>query len=90
MKCLNCTELLRRLDSAEGKYAGARAAPFYNVSTECAAKEQVDMERAKSDLYEHQLVCLCFWSRCEEQIPEFILCNKDRFTHKGIGIDQWN
>jgi hypothetical protein len=29
------------------------------VSTDVAAGRQVDMERAKSDLREHQSVCLC-------------------------------
>ena len=73
MNCLNCTELLRTLISAEGKYERACSSPFYSVSTELAAKEQVDMERAKSDLYEHQLVCR--WFGCEGQIPELIYGN---------------
>jgi hypothetical protein len=75
VKCLNCTELLRTLISADGKYERARSSPFYNVSTELDAKEQVDMERDKSDLYEHQLVCSWFWSGCEGQIPELIYGN---------------
>jgi hypothetical protein len=39
---------------------GARALPtaaFYRVSTEPAGKKQVDMERAKTDLKEHQSIC---------------------------------
>jgi len=32
-------------------------AAFYRVSTELAAKKQVDMERAKTDLQEHRSIC---------------------------------
>ncbi len=40
-----------------GKYSEARSGAFYQVSTELAAKRQVDMERARNDLEEHQLIC---------------------------------
>jgi transposase len=36
----------------------ARSAAYYQVSTELAAQRNVDMKRAKSDLEEHQLVCV--------------------------------
>jgi hypothetical protein len=35
----------------------ARSAAFYRISTEFAAKRQVDMERAKNDMEEHLLIC---------------------------------
>lgn len=57
MDCLRCTHLEHALESVLGKYREARLAPFYQVSTELAAKRQVDMERAKNDLEEHQLIC---------------------------------
>ncbi|MGA2335912.1 MAG: hypothetical protein WA383_00100 [Terriglobales bacterium] len=39
-------------------YIEALSAAYYRVSTELAACKNVDMERAKSDLEEHRLLCL--------------------------------
>jgi len=39
-------------------YIQALSAAYYRVSTELAAYKNVDMERAKSDLEEHRLVCV--------------------------------
>ena len=58
MDCLICKDLERALESRPSAYIEARAAAYYRVSTELAAKKNVDMERAKSDLEEHQLVCV--------------------------------
>jgi len=58
MVCLTCKDLERTLDFRCSKYFEARSAAYYQVSTEFAAKKNVDMERAKSDLEEHQLVCV--------------------------------
>lgn len=55
--CVVCKDLVRVQELATGKYHVARAAPFYRVSTEIAAKLQVDMERAKSSLSEHLSSC---------------------------------
>jgi hypothetical protein len=57
MDCLTCKSLYRIVDRARAEYAEARSAAFYTVSTEIAAKSQVDMERAKTDLREHRSVC---------------------------------
>jgi len=57
MDCLQCTDLSRTFESAHLKYVAARSAEFYRISTEIAAKKQVDMERAKTDLQEHQAIC---------------------------------
>jgi hypothetical protein len=57
MDCLVCKDLDRALDSTLAGYVAACASAFHRVSTEFAAKKEVDMERAKSDLEEHQLVC---------------------------------
>jgi len=57
MDCLICKDLERVVKSRRSKYLDARCAAFYRVSTELAAMRNVDMERAKSDLAEHQLVC---------------------------------
>jgi hypothetical protein len=53
MDCLICKGLERTLESRRSAYSEARAAGYYRVSTELAAKKNVDMERAKSDLEEH-------------------------------------
>ena len=57
MNCLVCRELTRVLDTADTGYKTALAAPFYLVSTEIAARMQVDMERARIALSEHLSSC---------------------------------
>lgn len=57
MDCLKCTDLQQAFESKLGKYIEARSAAYYRVSTALAAHKNVDMERAWSDLEEHQLVC---------------------------------
>lgn len=57
MNCLECTTLDRTLKAALAEYIEARSAAFYRVSTEFAAIKQVDMERAKASVQEHELVC---------------------------------
>jgi hypothetical protein len=58
MDCLECKGLEEAFESGLSKYIEACFAAYYRVSTELAAKKKVDMERAKSDLEEHQLVCI--------------------------------
>jgi len=58
MDCLMCKGLRRVFESKRSQYIEARSAAYYQVSTELAAYKNVDMERAKSDLEEHQLVCV--------------------------------
>ena len=55
--CLACENLNRVYESKLTKYLAARSAVLYRISTEFAAKQQVDMERAKNDLEEHLLIC---------------------------------
>jgi hypothetical protein len=55
--CLECKNLNRVFKSELTKYLVARSAAFYRISTEFAAKRQVDMERAKNDMEEHLLIC---------------------------------
>jgi len=55
--CVVCKDLTRVLNFSTNEYHVARAAPFYRVSTEIAAKMQVDMERAKVALDEHVSSC---------------------------------
>jgi len=56
--CLMCKDLERAFEYRRNQYIEARSAAYYRVSTELAAYKNVDMERAKSDLEEHQLVCV--------------------------------
>lgn len=57
MDCLLCKELSQLFETASLEYRDARSSAFYQVSTEFAAVKRVDMERAKSSLEEHQLIC---------------------------------
>jgi hypothetical protein len=58
MNCLECKNLEEAFEGRLRKYNEARSAPYYRVSTELAAKKNVDMERARNDLEEHQFVCV--------------------------------
>jgi len=58
MQCLKCKNLQEAFESRLSKYIEACSAAYYRVSTELAAKKNVDMERARYDLEEHQLTCL--------------------------------
>jgi hypothetical protein len=55
--CLICENLEAACESRLSEYAEARSAAYYRVSTELAAYKNVEMERAKSELEEHRLVC---------------------------------
>lgn len=57
MDCLTCVHLEHVFESRLSKYREARFSSFFRVSTELAAKKQVDMERARNDLEEHQSTC---------------------------------
>jgi len=63
MDCMICKALERAFESRNSEYSAARSAVYYQVSTELAAYKNVDMERARSDLEEHQLVCVSPASR---------------------------
>jgi hypothetical protein len=58
MDCFICKGLERAFDSKHSEYIKACSDAYYRVSTDLAAYKNVDMERAKSDLKEHQLVCV--------------------------------
>ncbi len=57
MNCVRCDHLMRVFASRLEGYVQARTAAFYRVSTKLAARKQVDMERARTDLEEHRLAC---------------------------------
>ncbi len=57
MDCPMCKDLEQVFEARRSNYIAARSAAYYRVSTELAAYKNVEMERAKSNLEEHQLVC---------------------------------
>ena len=57
MNCLTCAHLEQLYESRLSKYRKLRSGAFYQFSTELAARKEVDMERAKNDLEEHQMIC---------------------------------
>lgn len=57
MDCLTCVHREQVFESRLSLYREARFSSFYRVSTEVAARKQVDMERARDDLEEHQSTC---------------------------------
>jgi hypothetical protein len=54
---LECAALDRTFKAAFAKYIEARSSALFRVSTEFAAMDQVDMERSKTSIQEHELVC---------------------------------
>ena len=58
MDCLICKDLQRAFESSHGAYIDACSAAYYRVSTELAAYKNVEMERARTNLEEHQFVCV--------------------------------
>jgi len=57
MGCLECKNLEEAFESRLSQYIDARSAAYYRVTTELAAQRNVDMEHARNNLEEHQLVC---------------------------------
>jgi hypothetical protein len=58
MECLECVHLEQVFQFRLSDYCEARFSAFYQVCSELAAKKNVDMERARYDLEEHQSICL--------------------------------
>jgi hypothetical protein len=57
MKCLTCQQLEQAHEAAFSEYAEARASALFRICSNLAARKNVDMERTKSELEEHSLVC---------------------------------
>ena len=57
MDCPICKGLHHAFETRRDAYVEARHAAYYRVSTELAAIKKVDMERARSAIDEHQLMC---------------------------------
>jgi hypothetical protein len=63
-----CKSLKRTFEAKRSQYVEARSAAFYQVSSELAAYKNVNMQRAKNDLEEHQSVCA---SKTVDTVPGF-------------------
>jgi len=68
MSCSECNDLYRVFERTRTRYVEARSAAFFQVSTRIAVRKYVDVQRAKSDLHEHQLVCP--WAIVAQQLGQ--------------------
>jgi len=66
MNCAECRDLYRVFERRSSSYAHARSSAFMRVSTTIAAKTYIDLQRALSDLQEHQADCP--WAIAAEHI----------------------
>lgn len=57
MNCSECKDLYRAFERTRARFEEARSAAFFQVSTKIAVRNHVNLERAKSDLREHQETC---------------------------------
>jgi len=57
MKCVVCANLERTYLARLSEYIEARSSVCYRVSTRLAAQTNVEMERARYELEEHQSLC---------------------------------
>ncbi|MGO9323403.1 MAG: hypothetical protein ACLP07_02490 [Terracidiphilus sp.] len=69
MGCPICRDRERAYQAALSEYTEARSSACYQVSKRLAAFKNVEMERTKSDLEEHRLVCV-FAIRVLALMPE--------------------
>ncbi len=58
MSCLRCRDLERALKDRQGEFSEALASAYFRVSRKYAAYLSVELEREKSELEEHRLVCV--------------------------------
>lgn len=58
MNCLICQSLERAYEAASAEYVEARSSAWFSLSSDVAARKNVDMERTRYELEEHRLVCV--------------------------------
>jgi hypothetical protein len=68
MKCSECRDLYRVLERRSASFEEARSAAFFKISPRLAARKHVDLQRALSDLQEHQAECP--WAIAAEQVGD--------------------
>ena len=56
--CVICRDLERAYKAGLSEYIEARSSTYYRICTELAAQKNVDMERSRDDLEEHQFACV--------------------------------
>ena len=56
--CPICENLKRAFEAELSEYIKARSSPWYGISKKIAAHKNVEMERAKYELEEHQFACV--------------------------------
>ena len=72
MNCSECRDLYRVFERKNASYLESRAAAFFQVSPRIAVRKYVDVQRAVSDLQEHQAECP--WAIAAEHVSH-------RLTH---------
>ncbi len=58
MGCPICRELQRAYENRLSEYLAARSSVVYGMSKKLAAQKNVEMERARYEMEEHQVVCV--------------------------------
>ena len=58
MSCLVCKRLERTFEGWNSEYLRARSSLYFSVSTRLVAYDNVEMERARSELQMHRSVCV--------------------------------
>jgi hypothetical protein len=58
MRCPTCSDLESALESRHSEYLTACSETFRRVSSELAAYDLVEMERARSELKTHRSTCV--------------------------------
>lgn len=62
MDCPICKGLERAFEAAYGEYIEARQSASYRFCTKFASHKEVDMERARYELKEHEVECVSAFS----------------------------
>ena len=68
MNCSECRDLYRAFERKNTRYLEARSAAFFQVSPKIAIRKHVDVQRAMSDLREHQAECP--WAIAAEHVSQ--------------------
>jgi len=68
MTCFECRDLYRAFERRTSQYVEARSSAFFQVSANIAARKYIYLQRALSDLREHQSDCP--WAIAAERIGQ--------------------
>jgi glutathione S-transferase len=70
MSCTICEYLERAYEATLSEYIQARRSACYQLCMELAAQKNVDMERARYELQEHQSACLSATKMLPARLPQ--------------------